>query len=88
MTGDLMALYGHKIVSADAVARKLGAAPRAAQLAMCHGTFDLVHPGHIRHLLWARQQADLLLVSLTADRHVKKADRRPHVPQRQPRDDP
>ncbi len=32
---------------------------------MCHGTFDLVHPGHVRHLLYAKNKADVLVASLT-----------------------
>ena len=39
---------------------------------MCHGVFDLVHPGHIRHLSYAKTQADLLIVSITSDIHVIK----------------
>ena len=48
---------------------------------MCHGTFDLVHPGHIRHLLYAKSKADILLVSLTCDAWIQKSDFRPFVPQ-------
>jgi len=48
---------------------------------MCHGVFDLVHPGHIRHLLYAKSKADLLVASLTADAHITKANYRPFVPQ-------
>jgi rfaE bifunctional protein kinase chain/domain/rfaE bifunctional protein nucleotidyltransferase chain/domain len=50
-------------------------------LVMCHGTFDLVHPGHIRHLAYAKSQGDLLLVSITSDAHVLKANARPYVPE-------
>ena len=48
---------------------------------MCHGTFDLVHPGHIRHLMYAKDQADVLVASLTSDSHINKANFRPFVPQ-------
>ena len=48
---------------------------------MCHGVFDIVHPGHIRHLVHAKSKADLLIVSITADKHIKKGQYRPHVPQ-------
>ena len=48
---------------------------------MCHGVFDLVHPGHIRHLLYAKEKADILVASLTADAHITKAQYRPFVPQ-------
>lgn len=39
---------------------------------MCHGNFDLVHPGHIRHLLYAKSKADLLIVSITGDNFINK----------------
>ena len=34
---------------------------------MCHGNFDVVHPGHIRHLVFAKSKADTLIVSITSD---------------------
>ena len=48
---------------------------------MCHGVFDVVHPGHVRHLLYAKSKADLLIASITADHHITKGTHRPHVPQ-------
>jgi len=48
---------------------------------MCHGVFDLVHPGHIRHLMYAKSKAELLIASLTCDAHIGKASLRPFVPQ-------
>lgn len=54
---------------------------RQKTVIMCHGTFDVVHPGHIRHLLYAKSKADILIASLTCDIHVTKADMRPFVPQ-------
>src|SRR5438128_9901142 len=48
---------------------------------MCHGAFDLVHPGHIRHLIYAKSKADILITSLTADAHIYKSNFRPFVPQ-------
>ena len=38
----------------------------------CHGTFDIVHPGHIRHFIYAKQKADVLIASLTADKYITK----------------
>lgn len=43
----------------------------------CHGCFDIVHPGHIRHLQDAARQGELLLVSITADTHIAKGTGRP-----------
>ena len=39
---------------------------------LCHGVFDLLHLGHIRHLKEARSLGDRLVVSITADRHVEQ----------------
>lgn len=44
---------------------------------LCHGVFDLIHPGHIRHFASARKYADILIVSVTADLYVKKGPGRP-----------
>ena len=42
-----------------------------------HGTFDLLHLGHIRHLEAARKLGDVLVVTVTADRFVNKGPGRP-----------
>ncbi len=47
------------------------------RVVLCHGTFDLMHTGHIRHLQRARQEGDVLFVSLTADKFVNKGPGRP-----------
>ena len=59
---------------------------RAAQEAgervvLCHGCFDLVHPGHVRHLKHAAQLGDRLLVTITGDSMVEKGAGRPLIPQ-------
>jgi rfaE bifunctional protein nucleotidyltransferase chain/domain len=43
----------------------------------CHGVFDLIHIGHIRHLETARAMGDVLVVTLTSDQHVNKGPHRP-----------
>lgn len=70
-----------KIMSAQAVAKIIGPRPRDHKAIMCHGHFDLVHPGHIRHLLYAKSKADFLIVGITGDAHITKANYRPFVPQ-------
>ena len=42
-----------------------------------HGTFDLLHLGHVRHLEAARALGDILVVTITADRFVNKGPGRP-----------
>ena len=52
--------------------RSSATAPRKQKVIMCHGVFDVVHPGHVRHLLYAKSKADILVASLTADAHITK----------------
>lgn len=48
----------------------------------CHGVFDLVHPGHIRHLEAAKLEGDVLVVTVTPDEFVNKGPGRPVFNQR------
>ena len=73
--------YRHKIKNVEELRAAIGPRPRPRTVVMCHGVFDLVHPGHIRHLLYAKSKADILVASLTADLHIAKANYRPFVPQ-------
>jgi rfaE bifunctional protein nucleotidyltransferase chain/domain len=73
--------YGHKIKTPAELREILGARPREKSVIMCHGVFDVVHPGHVRHLLYAKSKADILIASITADKHITKGADRPHVPQ-------
>lgn len=41
----------------------------------CHGCFDCLCIGHIRHLQAARQLGDMLIVTVTPDRYVNKPGR-------------
>ena len=77
----LSEVYGHKIKTVDELCAAICPRPRGSIVVMCHGVFDLVHPGHIRHLLYAKSKADILIASLTADIHIAKAQYRPFVPQ-------
>jgi rfaE bifunctional protein nucleotidyltransferase chain/domain len=51
------------------------------RVVQCHGCFDVVHPGHIRHLKEAATYGDVLCVSVTADPQIDKGPTRPFVPQ-------
>src|SRR5713226_2537371 len=48
----------------------------------CHGVFDLLHIGHIKHLDAARKLGDVLVETLTPDRFVNKGPHRPAFPER------
>ncbi len=43
----------------------------------CHGVFDLLHVGHIKHLQKAKQLGDKLIVTITSDKFVNKGPGRP-----------
>ncbi|PXX44369.1 PfkB family carbohydrate kinase [Aquitalea magnusonii] len=43
----------------------------------CHGTFDLMHTGHIKHLQLARSLGHVLIVTITSDDFVRKGPGRP-----------
>ena len=43
----------------------------------CHGVFDLLHIGHIKHFEEAKKFGDVLVVSITPDEFVNKGPNRP-----------
>lgn len=45
---------------------------------LCHGVFDLIHPGHIQHFQEAKTLGDVLVVSVTAEKYVRKGPGRPY----------
>lgn len=47
------------------------------KIVLCHGVFDLLHPGHIAHLQEAKALGDILVVSLTAAPFVNRGPGRP-----------
>ena len=47
------------------------------RIVQCHGCFDLLHLGHIRHFEAARNAGDFLIVTITPDRFVHKGRYRP-----------
>ena len=58
--------FDKKIISKVNLLRK------RKKVVLCHGAFDLVHPGHINHLEEAKKIGDILIVTITADRFLKK----------------
>jgi len=73
--------YSKKILSLKKLKIVVGNRPRKQKIILCHGNFDVVHPGHIRHLDYAKSKADLLVVSITSDQHIQKGTYRPFVPE-------
>jgi rfaE bifunctional protein kinase chain/domain len=81
MSTDFFKEYEYKLKSVADLLQEIGSRPREKEVILCHGVFDVVHPGHVRHLAYAKTKADVLVVSITADRHIKKGIYRPHIPE-------
>lgn len=67
-----------KILSIDELA-KLSTQFKGSgnKVVLCHGTFDLMHAGHIKYLQKAKSEGDVLFVTITADEYVNKGPGRP-----------
>ena len=56
---------------------------KSFKIGLCHGVFDLIHLGHIKHFEEAKKKCDILFVSITSDKFVKKGPGRPAFNQNQ-----
>ena len=71
-------MTSRKIITLDEMAAHChGLKAQGKRVVLCHGTFDLMHAGHIRHLQRARQEGDALMVTVTGDAYVNKGPGRP-----------
>jgi rfaE bifunctional protein kinase chain/domain/rfaE bifunctional protein nucleotidyltransferase chain/domain len=72
---------GRKICNLDRLlAVRSDARAAGRTIVHCHGCFDIVHPGHIQHLQYAKSLGDQLIVTVSADSHVQKGVNRPLIP--------
>ena len=77
------------VVAAGDLREIVAAAQREGKrVVLSHGSYDILHPGHIRHLKWASSQGDLLVVSVLADEvarerrerlNLSEAERAEHI---------
>ncbi len=78
--GNLEEYNSVKILSFEEAAKKISELKKKGKKAgLCHGGFDLLHPGHVKHFESAKKLCDVLFVSITSDRFVsqRKGDGRP-----------
>ena len=73
--------FSKKIIEVKKLKKIIKMPPRKQKVILCHGNFDVVHPGHVRHLTYAKTKAKILIVSITADEYIQKGIYRPFVPQ-------
>lgn len=50
---------------------------KGKKIVQCHGVFDLLHLGHIKHFEKAKSFGDIVIVTVTPDQFVKKGPNRP-----------
>lgn len=67
-----------KIISKSDIGEIRELKNKKKKIVLCHGVFDLVHPGHIIHFEEAKKLGDVLVVSVTAARYVRKGPGRPY----------
>lgn len=53
---------------------------KGKKIVLCHGVFDLLHIGHIKHFDKAKNLGDVLIVTVTLDKYVNKGPNRPVFP--------
>src|ERR1051325_10487847 len=67
-----------KVMSVQDVAAMVHHMRQAGRkVVQAHGTFDLLHVGHVRHIEAAKELGDMLVITVTADRFVNKGPGRP-----------
>lgn len=70
-----------KILLLDDLIRKVRALQASGKvIVQSHGIFDLIHPGVIEHLKSAKEQGDILAVTVITDKDVRKGPGRPIFP--------
>lgn len=72
----------NKILNFAELSIKLSQYRADKRLVQCHGVFDLLHIGHIKHFEHAKSLGDILIVSITADQYVNKGPGRPYFTER------
>ena len=61
---------------------KLRTFAKNKKIILAHGAFDFFHYGHFLHLKKAKSLGDILVVTLTADKFIKKGPGRPFYDQK------
>ncbi|MDD6056899.1 MAG: PfkB family carbohydrate kinase [Clostridiales bacterium] len=67
-----------KIISKSDISKIQTLKEQGKKIVLCHGVFDLVHPGHLIHFQEAKAMGDVLVVSVTAAKYVRKGPGRPY----------
>ena len=67
-----------KVLSLEALAEEISKAKENGLIVgLCHGCFDILHFGHLKHFEAAAKLVDKLIVTVTPDEFVNKGPHRP-----------
>ncbi|OGE43069.1 hypothetical protein A3B45_04690 [Candidatus Daviesbacteria bacterium RIFCSPLOWO2_01_FULL_39_12] len=67
-----------KILELEELAKKIEVLKsEGKKIVLCHGCFDLMHPGHIKYFQAAKKMGDVLVVTVSPDIYVDKGNGRP-----------
>lgn len=67
-----------KILALEDLAERVVTLKAAGKkIVLCHGCFDLMHPGHIKYFQASKKMGNILVVTLTPDIYVDKGPGRP-----------
>ena len=67
----------NKIFTLNRLDQKIKKLKNNKKIVLCHGVFDLLHIGHVKHLNFAKKFGEILIVSLTQDKFINKGLGRP-----------
>lgn len=73
-----------KILTQEELVSEINRLKKAGKkIVFTNGCFDILHAGHVRYLVAAKNEGDILVLGLNSDKSVKsiKGDKRPIVPQ-------
>src|SRR5665213_3654420 len=63
---------GHQKIVAASELPRIREQFRDKRIVLCHGAFDLIHMGHLIHFEEAKAFGDILVVTITGDKHITK----------------
>ena len=71
-------MKNNKIISLKILKKKISILKKKRKsIILCHGCFDILHFGHAIHFNQAKRKGDILVVSITKDKFIKKGKNRP-----------
>jgi len=72
-----MSFSNKKILNKENIKKFYTLIKKNQRVGLCHGVFDVLHFGHSIHFAEAKKYCDILIVSLTVDKFVKKGPLQP-----------